>query len=505
MVLRNPIDWNAARLLVVIPLLCFLSRARGEQAQTLVLRDRFDRDVTHHGVALVDWEGFIANPAVRLKLQGFEGAAYPIAVTLSCSECRINFNMPSTVGADGPTKVITLENAGTPSPFQMAIFPDRDGADEQHALLVESVDAIGRKQSLTVPVEVIDHDKRIPLTFSMPVNFANDQSGFFKDLEKRKVAQQAADDWAYFIDGNRFDPVPAGSEEAIAWVRDWKLPPPHGPMVRNAVAYRGFWIEAVGLAVSEVRAGGAGTFSDRVQLSNGVPLPLARSGNASFDPRGNWHKNGWLVSLNDDDWWKHTGLADSPADLLSVAHHEFGHAFAFNAAHLGFKLHKEAGRLRSRSLDAYHGEQILINETNDHIDRVVDRMSLKGGFGAEWNRTMPARRWIATKLDLLALQAIGYPLRITSCFVPLRLAKGPLPRARCDKDYDQRISASGGVPAYRYTLVAGQLPPGLRLDSFSGRLTGTPSAAGRFLFEVQVQDQDEKESGMRTKFAIRVE
>ena len=41
----------------------------------------------------------------------------------------------------------------------------------------------------------------------------------------------------------------------------------------------------------------------------------------------------------------------------------------------------------------------------------VDPASGFGAFGNECNGLMPPRRWIITRLDLLALAVIGYPLR----------------------------------------------------------------------------------------------
>jgi hypothetical protein len=48
--------------------------------------------------------------------------------------------------------------------------------------------------------------------------------------------------------------------------------------------------------------------------------------------------------------------------------------------------------------------------------------------------------------------------------------------------------ADGGVPGCTWSLRAGQLPPGLRLSSSPGRITGTPTARGTFSFLVRVTD-----------------
>ena len=50
------------------------------------------------------------------------------------------------------------------------------------------------------------------------------------------------------------------------------------------------------------------------------------------------------------------------------------------------------------------------------------------------------------------------------------------------------LFASGGVPDYTWTLVGGDLPPGLSLAESPGRITGTPTTASTFSFTVRVTD-----------------
>ena len=50
------------------------------------------------------------------------------------------------------------------------------------------------------------------------------------------------------------------------------------------------------------------------------------------------------------------------------------------------------------------------------------------------------------------------------------------------------LFADGGVPDYTWTLVSGQLPPGLSLQESPGRISGTPTTAGTFSFLVRVTD-----------------
>ena len=50
------------------------------------------------------------------------------------------------------------------------------------------------------------------------------------------------------------------------------------------------------------------------------------------------------------------------------------------------------------------------------------------------------------------------------------------------------LQAKGGAPPYKWSLVSGSLPDGLKLDSLSGVISGTPLVADTFSFQVQVKD-----------------
>ena len=56
------------------------------------------------------------------------------------------------------------------------------------------------------------------------------------------------------------------------------------------------------------------------------------------------------------------------------------------------------------------------------------------------------------------------------------------------EDYNANLFVDGGVPDYTWSLVSGQLPPGLALSESPGRITGVPTEAGTFSFVVRVTD-----------------
>lgn len=76
-------------------------------------------------------------------------------------------------------------------------------------------------------------------------------------------------------------------------------------------------------------------------------------------------------------------------------------------------------------------------------------------------------------------------------FVPLspsaEILTSLLTAAHIGIPYVASLVGEGGTSPYSFSLSAGQLPPGLSMNS-TGQLTGTPSAVGSFSFTVQMTD-----------------
>lgn len=66
---------------------------------------------------------------------------------------------------------------------------------------------------------------------------------------------------------------------------------------------------------------------------------------------------------------------------------------------------------------------------------------------------------------------------------------GVLPSAALHNAYSARVSARGGVAPYTYSVVSGELPPGMAVDAGTGMLSGDDlSTAGSFTFMLRATD-----------------
>lgn len=68
--------------------------------------------------------------------------------------------------------------------------------------------------------------------------------------------------------------------------------------------------------------------------------------------------------------------------------------------------------------------------------------------------------------------------------------------------YSAKVSASGGIPPYSYTLADGTLPAGLALDEKTGAVKGTPKEAGAVAVTFSISDASGQRADVPTRFRI---
>lgn len=57
------------------------------------------------------------------------------------------------------------------------------------------------------------------------------------------------------------------------------------------------------------------------------------------------------------------------------------------------------------------------------------------------------------------------------------------------QSYTLPLQATGGTAPYAWHLVQGELPPGLKLHSHTGKITGSPTTAGDYRFTISAADE----------------
>jgi len=465
----------------------------------MILRDRFGRDLKVRGVTLVDWEGHMANPAVRLTIELSDRVNLPARVVLHADGCRLMFDLFSEVGPEGPSKTLLFQMSQRRADFLMSVFPDRAGGDENYVLTAELTTGVGERRSATWPVRVLDQDRDRPVLHPVHVDYRYDETGFFADARARRILESAVRDWAYFLEAQGFDPVPAGDEKAF--VHD-ATTFARGRVVTNAEPYVGFLLFAQGIRGPERRSGGRASDTGGLQTRAGRPTGLRRSGTVISEVTGNWNGLGWSMEESDDRWWVSSCHAREPHDYYSVVRHEIGHSILYHRVIPGFARLWRRDRIRDRSVERYLGRAPRINPS-EHLYETVDPVSRVGAFGNEYGGDMPRKRWLITKLDLLMLRAAGYRLRETSAMTPLRLttaAHVTLPRAGSG-----RVGASGGVPDYDFRIIRGALPTGLSMDPFTGEISGVAEKPGRYRITVEVRDNDPTAAAARANVVVVVQ
>ena len=71
---------------------------------------------------------------------------------------------------------------------------------------------------------------------------------------------------------------------------------------------------------------------------------------------------------------------------------------------------------------------------------------------------------------------------------PLSVTAATLPGGIQGAPYSQKITATGGIPPYAWSVSAGALPSGLSLSATTGSISGTPATAGSYGFTIQATD-----------------
>ncbi|MFT7541726.1 MAG: hypothetical protein ACI9K5_002698 [Gammaproteobacteria bacterium] len=486
------------------------NRSTSVEGPPFRVEDRFERNLSERGVDLIDWEGILANPRVGLVVRpGVEipPESYPLRVSLRSSTPRLMFTQFSKLEAQAATKIVHLEKPGDVASFDLTIFPDGDGEDEEHELRVHLEDGAERLWSQTLKVRVDDRDVEREPGMAITMDFSLDESGFFENAVARSVMERAARELGDFFGDQGFAPVPAGEEFAWLWDMDGFK---NGHEFAIPTEYTGFWVVVQGIQHELKHSGSCA--SDRregaVQRRAEVATGLSRSGTISMETTGNWNGRGWYLDEGDPmAWMRSRNLEGDKHDLLSIARHELMHSLAFHPGHIAYKERLQEGLFVDPAVRAYLGQDPAV-DPSEHFHASVDPVSGFGAFGNEYGTLFPGRRWLPTKSDLIMWRAMGYRLRPHSALQPLAFpaTKGDATKLVAVTGTDLRLplNPSGGVAPYQVRVAEGSLPAGLKLNGWRGLLQGTTEETGTFPFTVQLDDQERGSAPVQAKFVLEL-
>jgi hypothetical protein len=87
---------------------------------------------------------------------------------------------------------------------------------------------------------------------------------------------------------------------------------------------------------------------------------------------------------------------------------------------------------------------------------------------------------------------------------PLQITTESLPNAPRGKFYNQTLQAAGGSGGFVWTISAGSLPPGMWLDSATGKIYGKAALRGVWNFTVTARDSQNPATTTSRNFTINV-
>lgn len=471
----------------------------------LMVKDRFDRIINNYGVNLIDWQGYLANPYVAVRIQGPDDAVYPLEISISAQgTSRLMFDKPSRLSASGPLATRILNSANENIELLVAIHPDRGGEFEieRYTLTITYKDAADLRQDLTLPIRVLDQDsanESPPIPIKIDTRYDNLSTRHFENPQILAAAKQAIEDWFYFFDLKNFDEVPTDDEGIWLAGVDWK----NHIYVTNNEPYTGFWFFLRSFSGPYSTGYPAATGKYHQRNGGEVEGLIHRSAAHIL----HFNEGAKVLATLDDERWYETNMREV-TDVYGLVMHEFGHAIAFNSTWQGMANYvAEQGANVSTVID-YQGHSVLL-DSSYHIvgdTKGYDRLS---GQSGGWVHRFPERRWMNTKLNLLVASQAGWPLNLKlTPFLKPKITTSNLPSVAQGCTYRFALSAEGGIPFYDWQIIEGALPPGFSLNAFNGLIEAQDTSltpAGSYSFTVQLRDSDERSQASEVNFTLLVE
>lgn len=545
-------------------------------APGLQVLDRFGRELSVRGLQILDWDGYVANPAVEMVFKLNQNIRGYLNIALLVRNNLFYFDGPCHISEKGSLKYFSLSNQKSERSAFVSVFPDRNDLSENYEFELyawESSTAIDPRSPSSIPdsarrmafpIHVVDKDvvssdiappiltpvsswpfagaparkaslrpgfpfaasefdlpKTSPYTINL--DFSQDTTGFFSAAsddarQRREVFRTAAMDWSHLIAEMGLDRVPA-NRESTSLINNSRKDNQEKHTVSNAYSFDGFLLYVKGSPARVDPNSLGGATGELTHTKNGRGTNLKLSGEVLVE--GVHRAKEFITDLSEDAWWRIEYSASSMIDLYSLALHEIGHALFAGTKYENFEKwlsQPPVDRLAYRDFNDevlpddglkyyvahawdptdYQANAVLI-DSKFHFSADVDRESMRGAFGAI-RGIMPHHRWLLTKLDLLLLKVTGYSLKPESAREFPKWEPASLPAGSRGIAYDYAFTVSGGIPEYYFDLEEGRLPKGMALDSYTGKISGTPEESGEFHLVFRFRDSSNQIYGFQRRY-----
>ncbi len=249
------------------------------------------------------------------------------------------------------------------------------------------------------------------------------------------------------------------------------------------------WVAGYGRRLWRFDPGGA--------VKDSVQVPYTGSGifDIAFSPKRDlYYTSGstvWRLSGRESEaviegLGYYLGLAFDREGNLYVAHNTYTSGGSVTTVRLFNPNHEQIGSAFARSnlLGAVHlaFARDAFGATTSNLLAANSYYYYYYGYG-----TPPAGAGAIVAMNPSGVRAAGWPVGVD--FLIFTSAARP---GIVGAPYADTLRVSGTTGAAVWIVATGALPPGLTLDSLSGRISGTPERAGRFGFTVQARVSDRK-------------
>jgi hypothetical protein len=92
---------------------------------------------------------------------------------------------------------------------------------------------------------------------------------------------------------------------------------------------------------------------------------------------------------------------------------------------------------------------------------------------------------------------------ITVTVRALVIADAAVPESKVGQPFNLQLTASGGIPPYRWRLLVGSLPPGITFNPDTGLISGSPTQEGTFTFTMLIADAVATTSSKTLSITVR--